>query len=374
MRFALNSGGLRLEAESDAEFELDFDWNLGIQLMIRMRSFRPFIGVGAIFALLAAAGCRNRDSGGTTTGPSSSSVLASNQANNQTSSLAPQSTDLSGYRPQFEFRGRIVFQSDLDGDNDIYLLKASGLQRLTDDPASDEFPRWSPEGRTIAFTSNRSGRYQIYVMDADGSNVRQVTKGEHDAIEEGWYPDGKRLAYTEQRKKMIGRSYALWTVDLASGATTRLLPDFDGSSALPDFSPAAPLLAFTGKRTMGWDAFRADISTGGIIPLTEGGKACRPRFSPDGAQIAYVSSTADGKGDIWLMNSDGGAKERLTERPETFDYFPAWSLDGKWIVFASGTKHYPTEGVWELAVVKPGSKLVVPLFRSGARDVFPDWR
>jgi Tol biopolymer transport system component len=125
---------------------------------------------------------------------------------------------------------------------------------------------------------------------------------------------------------------------------------------------------------MGWDAFRANLSTGEIGPLTEGGKACRPRFSPDGAKIAFVSSSADGKGDIWLMGPDGAEKERLTDRPETYDYFPAWSPDGKWIVFASGTKHYPTEGVWELALVKPGTKIVVPLFRSGARDVFPDWR
>jgi Tol biopolymer transport system component len=282
--------------------------------------------------------------------------------------------DLSAYRAKFEFRGRIVFQSDLDGDNDIYLLTSGGLRRLTDDPGSDEFPRWSPDGRTIAFSSNRTGTYQIYLMDPEGSNLRQATRGGTDAIEEGWFPDGKRLDYTEQRKRALGRSYALRSLDLATGETSPLLPDFDGSSALPDFSPAGPFLAFTGKRTMGWDAFRADLSTGEVRPLTEGGKACRPRFSPEGLKIAFVSSSADGKGDIWLMNSEGGEKERVTDRPETFDYFPAWSPDGKWIVFASGTKHYPTEGVWELALVKPGTKLVVPLFRSGARDVFPDWK
>jgi Tol biopolymer transport system component len=323
------------------------------------RSVRSVLGPAAIFALLIVYAGRGREG-----------VPAAKPEG----SAGPRSVELSAYRAKFEFRGRIVFQSDLDGDNDIYLLTGGGLRRLTDDPGSDEFPRWSPDGLSIAFSSNRSGLYQIYLMDADGTNLRQVTRGATDAIEEGWYPDGKRLAYTEQRKRTLGRSYALRSLDLATGETRPLLPDFDGSTALPDFSPAGPFLAFTGKRTTGWDAFRADLATGEIRPLTEGGKACRPRFSPDGAKIAFVSSSADGKGDVWLMNPDGGEKERLTDRPETFDYFPGWSPDGKWIVFASGTKHYPTEGVWELALVKPGTKLVVPLFRSGARDVFPDWR
>lgn len=320
---------------------------------------RLIFGAAAIFALLIVSACRGRDNSPAAKPPGAE--------------RSP-SIDLSSYRAKFEFRGRIVFQSDLDGDNDIYLLTGDGLRRLTDDPASDEFPRWSPDGRTIAFSSNRAGLYQIFLMDAEGTNLRQVTRGETDAIEEGWYPDGKRLAYTEQKQRTLGRSFALRSLDLATGETRPLLPSFDGSSALPDFSPDGPFLAFTGKRTMGWDAFRANLSTGEILPLTEGGKACRPRFSPDGAKIAYVSSSADGKGDIWLMGPDGAEKERLTDRPETYDYFPDWSPDGKWIVFASGTKHYPTEGVWELTLVKPGAKLVVPLFRSGARDVFPDWR
>ncbi|MCX6566533.1 MAG: hypothetical protein NTW38_08975 [Candidatus Aminicenantes bacterium] len=327
--------------------------------MSGVRRVRFFIGWPAGLIFLVVLGCRGRD-----VGPSASPA----------GSPAAQVVDLSSFRPQSEFLGRIVFQSDLGGNNDIYLLTGGGLRRLTRDPASDEFPRWSPDGRSIAFTSNRGGTYQIYVMDADGENVRRVTNGEREAIEEGWYPDGKRLAYTEQRKKAIGRSYRLMTADLSSGAVTPLLPEFKGSTALPDFSPTAPLLAFTGKRTMGWDAYLADLRTGEIRALTEGGKACRPRFSPDGTRIAYVSSTADGKGDIWMMNSAGGGKEQLTDRPDSYDYFPAWSPDGEWIVFASGTKHYPTEGIWELALIKPGTNLVVPLFKSGGRDVFPDWR
>ena len=282
--------------------------------------------------------------------------------------------DLSALKPQFEFRGRIVFQSDLDGDNEIYLLVREGVRKLTDNAWSDEFPRWSPDGRRIAFTANGSGRFQIYVMNDDGSGVVQITRSEHDAVEQGWFPDGRRIAYTEERKRAIGRSFKMFSVDLGTGRTEPLLPEFDNSNGLPDFSPDARLLAFTGKRMAGWDAFVADLGTRKIRALTEGGRACRPRFSPDGRKIVYVSSEADGKGDIWLTNPDGSDKERLTELPETYDYFPAWSPDGKYAVFASGTKHYPHQGIWSLALVKIGTKLVFPLWKSGARDVFPDWR
>ena len=316
-------------------------------------------GCFALFLVLVPAGCR--DGRADAAGPARSAA-------------APVVQDLSAFKPKFDFRGRIVFQSNLDGDNDIYLLTADGLRRLTDDPASDEFPRWSPDGRMIAFCSNREKTYQIYLMDADGRNVRRLTGGDVEAIEEGWYPDGKRIAYTEQRKRALGRSYRLMTLDLSTGRTAPLLADFAGSAALPDFSPDGRRLAFTGKRTMGWDAFLADLKSGEIRALSTGGKSCRPRFSPDGSKIAYVSSIADRKGDIWLVDPDGGGRKRLTDRPETYDYFPAWSPDGKWIVFASGTKHYPTEGTWELVLAKVGTGRVVPVFRSGARDVFPDWK
>jgi Tol biopolymer transport system component len=282
--------------------------------------------------------------------------------------------DLSALKPQFEFRGRIVFQSDLDGDNEIYLLTREGVRRLTDNAWSDEFPRWSPDGRRVAFVADPSGRRQVYLMNEDGSGIRQATRSEHEAIEPGWFPDGRRLAYTEERKRTIGRSYEMFALDLETGRAERLLPKFDGSNALPDFSPAAPHLAFTGKKTVGWGVYLADLLTGESRVLTSGGGACRPRFSPDGRELVYVSSSADGKGDIWLMKADGTGQERLTELPETYDYFPAWSPDAKYAVFASGTKHYPHEGTWSLALVKIGTKRVVPLFRSGARDVFPDWR
>ena len=285
----------------------------------------------------------------------------------------PGKVDPASLRAASEFRGEIAFQSDMNGNNEIYVLTSDRLRRITDTNWSDEFPKWSPDGKRIAFSANPGGRYQIYTMNADGSDVRQVTRSENNAVELAWFPDGKRIAFTEQRRRGLGRSYALWSIDLETKKVERLVPEFSGSSALPEFSPAAPLLAFTGKKLMGWDAFVYDFESRIVTQLTRGGKACRPHFSPDGRKIAFVSSEADGKGDIWVMNPDGTGQERLTDLAETFDYYPSWSPDGRTIVFASGTRHYPYQGQWSLSLVDVASKKVQALLASGARDVFPDW-
>lgn len=287
---------------------------------------------------------------------------------------AAPSTDRSTLRAKSEFAGKIVFQSDLSGKNEIYILTRDGLRKLTDTAWSNEFPKWSPDGKRIAFMANPGGRFQIFVMNEDGSGVKQVSHSDHEAIEAAWFPDGKKIAYTEQRKKGLRKSFTLYSLDLETGAEAVLLPEFKNSSSLPEFSPGAPLMAFTGKKFLGWGVFIHDFSTGATRVLTEGGGACRPHFSPDGRRIAFVSSAADGKGDIWLINPDGSGKERLTDLPETFDYYPSWSPDGRFIVFASGTEHYPYQGQWSLAIVEVATKKVFPLFSSGARDVFPDWR
>lgn len=274
-------------------------------------------------------------------------------------------------RAQFDFRGRIIFQSDMDGDSEIYSLTADSLTKLTDNSWQDEYPRCSPDGRRVSFSANPGGKFQIFSMNMDGSDIKQVTYAPHDAIEQAWYPDGTRMAYTQEAP---GRHFSIWVQDLKTGKGEQLLPQFPGSNALPDFSPSALLMGFTGKRLAGWDVFMLDLATGQWQDLVKGGHSCRPRFSPDGKKIVYVSSEADGKGDIWMMNPGGSEKTRLTERDEVYDYFPSWSPDGKHIVFCSDRLGRLDRGHWALYLVKVATRRVFPLFQSGGRDLFPEWR
>ncbi len=283
-------------------------------------------------------------------------------------------TGLSALRARTEYSGKIVFQSDIGGSNRIFVLTPQGLRKLEGTAGTNEFPKWSPDGKRIAFMAKPAGKFQVFVMNEDGSRAKQVSHSRFEAVEPGWFPDGKRIAYTEQRKQGLRKVYTLITLDLATGAESKTLPDFSRSSSLAEFSPDGSLMAFTGGRLFGWAVFVHDFRTGETRLLTEGGGACRPHFSPDGRKIAFVSSEADKKGDIWLINPDGSGKERLTDLPETFDYYPSWSPDGRFIVFASGTKHYPHEGEWSLKIVEVATGKIFPLFSSGGRDVFPDWR
>ena len=84
----------------------------------------------------------------------------------------------------------IVFQSDRDGNNEIYVMNADGenQRRLTNNRVSDEQPTWSPSGQEIAFVSKRDGNREIYVMDADGHNPRRLTVNEKSDASPAWSP------------------------------------------------------------------------------------------------------------------------------------------------------------------------------------------
>jgi Tol biopolymer transport system component len=282
---------------------------------------------------------------------------------------------LQSLKAQAEFSGRIVFQSDLSGDNEIYLLRGNSLRQLTDNSWDDTYPRWSPDGKEVMFSANPAGNYELFVMDEDGGNVTQLTSSAEDDLDGAWAPDGRSVVFTKRAQKARGGRPSLWIMDLATKQERSALPDFSDTAILPDLSPAAPLLAFTGKRTLGWDVFVYDLDSQKPIGSTGGGKSCRPRFSPDGQKIVYVSHKSDRKGDIWTMNPDGSDQRRITVRDRTYDYFPSWSPDKEQIVFCSNLQSaYADKGDWALYLANVEDGSVVLLFDSPGRDVFPDWR
>jgi TolB protein len=142
-------------------------------------------------------------------------------------------------------------------------------------------------GGAIAFASTRSGNFDIYLMDADGANVQQITASDVDERAPTWSPDGTLIAYSKRHEPFNDDIFAM---TIASGAETNL------------------------TETPGSDGF--------------------PRWSPDGLRITF-ESRRDGNANVYVMDADGHGLERLTTHL-AFDGQPAWSPDGSQIIFESG--------------------------------------
>lgn len=208
--------------------------------------------------------------------------------------------------------------STLDGDIYVANIDGSGLQRLTTTPELDEQPAWSPDGRRIAFRSHRTGDWDIWIMNADGSSQTNLmvdqlpaTSTEHTPA---WSPDGSRIIYASDIQSF---SYSkLWTMR-PDGREKRLLlqtaPTFEIDRE-PSWSPDGTRVAFRriASTAVGSDIMIADVSTGAVTRITMAGVQAMPTWSPDGQLIAFTSSHDELLSHVYTMRPDGSNVIRYT--------------------------------------------------------------
>ena len=214
-------------------------------------------------------------------------------------------------------------------ESSLYLINAdgTGLKQLTPAPGSDFEPAWSPDGKQIAFTSVRGGFRQIYTLDVDSLAVTLLTNTT-DAIESSqpaWSPDGTKIVYTVKR---VG-TYQVWAMD-ANGQEAAQLTH--SGQQLWDYLPAwAP-----DGRTIFYNQRRPGAFRPWIMRIDYGDLAQEPRrmnfitpiedvqFSSDGFWIVYEGmDPGDGNRDIYFMTITGSGRTRLTNDPK-IDFDPAW--------------------------------------------------
>jgi TolB protein len=274
-----------------------------------------------------------------------------------------------------------VFQSDRNGTWDIYRIDfgpgsrpgaiGTELVRLTEHPAADQNPAWSPDGRTIAFSSERTGRGDIYVMDADGDNVRRMT--DHPAYEGAprFTPDGKAIVFEGERD---GRA-EVYRVELETGAVKRLTASVQRKLG-PAYSPDGRTLAFMEKSLIRWHVSVRDEDSGKKRAVTRGGGACRPAWSPDGRLLAFVSTRETDKADLWCREMKGereGSAWRVPTRANAHNYDPAFSPDGRSLAMASTIARGDNEQ-WDIFVMDMNGRGLVRLTDDEGNERFPDWR
>ena len=230
---------------------------------------------------------------------------------------------------------RIVFHSNRDGNNEIYLMNAdgSGQQRRTTQPEADFGPSWSPDGQRIAFTSFRDGNAEIYVMNADGTGA-PLNRTNNSATDQQptWSPDGQRIAFV--------RDADIFVMNADGTGVPLNITNNPATDVQPTWSPDGQRIAFASSRDSA--ALRPEVyvvnadGTGSPQNLTNSpGEDNQPAWSPDGQQIAFRSGREPGNPEIYVMNVDGtGVPLNRTNHPGA-DQQPTWSPDGQQIAFTS---------------------------------------
>jgi YD repeat-containing protein len=244
--------------------------------------------------------------------------------------------------------GRIVF-STMD---DIYVVNGdgTGLRQLTKGPAAEFDPSWSPDGRRIAYRVERGQQSaDIYVMNADGSGQRRLASG----LSPAWSPDGALIAYADDQGSI--------SVIHPDGSASRRVPGTD-QGEYPSWSPDGATLAFS-TPIGGKDIYRVHLDGSGRTRLTDApGEDWQVDWSPDGRRIAFASQRDSSLGDVYVMGADGSDQRRLST---DHGFTPAWSPDGSQLVYATGAG---------LVVTIPDGGRATRLALPGLGNVqLPDW-
>lgn len=263
------------------------------------------------------------------------------------------------------FSGRIVFQSDRSGNDDIYVITRQGVDQLTKSPAADRAPCFSPDGQRVVFESNRSGRFEIYMRNPQGKIERLFSSPSQDTTP-FWTADGKYIYFTRGKK----RREEIFRYSFEDKRVVQVT-DLSGRNTLPVLNRAGDVMLFTSNKLLGWNVYRYSLRSGEDEKLSKGYGGCRARFSHDDHWIAWVSHKIDHKGDIFLTPAKQFLPQRITLDGLKHDYCPCFSPDDRFIAYASGPKLY--SGNYDLKIIEISSKKIWTITHSPAKDVMPHW-
>jgi Tol biopolymer transport system component/DNA-binding winged helix-turn-helix (wHTH) protein len=228
--------------------------------------------------------------------------------------------------------GRIVYQSNAGGADNIWITNADGSnpQQLTSNARINQCPAVSPDGRYIVFQSDRTGIPHIWRMNIDGGDQRQLTNGGGGAQNPQYSPDGRWIVY----RTALGGRPTVWKMRADGGDPVQLTGEL---SLAPTVSPDSTLVAYT---------YAVENSPGIAVAPLEGGEPLkrfaaprtlvRPlRWTPDGRAIAYIDNK-DGVTNVFAQPLDGGNRVQLTNFTSDSLFSFAFSPDGKQLALARG--------------------------------------
>jgi Tol biopolymer transport system component len=213
----------------------------------------------------------------------------------------------------------------------LYVINAdgSGQRRLTQTRGRHDgnpvwsYPWsavWSPDGRMIAFATKRDGNFDVYILNADGSGLRNLTRNPGRDFFQAWLPDG-RIAFSSDR----GGDAELYVLNADGSGLRNLTRELGLEARAVAWSRSGEKVAFVRDRSL--YVMNADGSGRSKVADVGGGQPAAPAWSPDGRKLAFSKSLGAwerGSIEIFVVNTDGSGLRRLTRRPG-HDYGPVWS-------------------------------------------------
>ncbi len=223
-----------------------------------------------------------------------------------------------------------IFSMNLDG---------TGLVDLTNNDASDTYPAYSPDGKQIAFCSDRAGKSELYIMNEDGTNQHRITDQIPDCGNPSWSvpvwsPDDKWIGIPSTASQAANNQKMDIFLLKSDESKMYNLTNNAASEGSFSWSPDSQQIAFASNRDGNYEIYTVGIDGRNLTRLTNNSTTdSLPAWSPDGQRIAYTSNW-QGALEIYVMNTDGSNQVRLTSDISASTN-PVWSPDGKTIFYTT---------------------------------------
>ncbi len=226
--------------------------------------------------------------------------------------------------------GNLLFSSDYSGNQNIYILNGKGKVNLTEKNGINLCPVWSHDGEKIAFLSNRTGNFDIFVMNSNGTNQINLSDSPENNYCPSWSPDSSRLAYTSR----VDTGESIFIINGDGTGKIQITNGKDWKDTKPLWSYDGSKIAFMSTRRGNNDIYTINPDTMELVKLTGNGLNISDfLWSPDGKYIAFIAKN-DKKSDLYIMNSNGTMVTNLTNDNGT-EYDFSWSHDGRKIAFCT---------------------------------------
>jgi TolB protein len=228
-------------------------------------------------------------------------------------------------------------------------------------------PRWTADGDAVIFTSRRSGSWQLWRVSAEGRAPSRLRANEHTEWQADESPDGRFLAFLSNRTDRE----SLWVLDQETGRVRELVRH--GRRTImgnPHWSPEGTRIVFSSNWKIGHQIYVVNVATGETRRVSPVG-GCEPRFSPDGRKVAYVHRRPRGDKTVSHIvehDLDSGKERTLVDWP-ALNYDPAYSPDGSEIAFAS-----TIGGGWEIYRQRLSDGRASQVTFDGGDARYPDYR